>query len=165
MLWPQRPSHGSPSTTAASPPPALAALPPPLWGAWPRPCLPRSLRGGAAPRESQRWLEKRQLKGQPPPCQLLQWGWKEGALQRSPAPYSPEMGSVAHSTPFALWCPGIQPPAFAHTVPPPGRSPSAMVIHVPSTRLNSMWTLRLSSESLLHGTFSDAPSHPLGLPQ
>lgn len=62
----------------ASPPPALAALPlqpSVLQGSWPRPSLQHSPRGGAGPREPQRWLQKRQLKGQPHPCQQLQWGW------------------------------------------------------------------------------------------
>lgn len=65
-----------------------------LWGAWPRPCLQRSLRGGAAPMRVPEVAGKEAAEGTAPTLtaaavavgatnKLSMPGWEEGALQPS----------------------------------------------------------------------------------
>lgn len=111
-------------------------------------------RGRGRPRGAQRWLKKMHpLKGQPWLCQLLQGRGRD----RQPPPLQARMegrGPPAFPLPRDGWLSSFNTlfwpprgPAFAPAAPLPGCSPptSCIPTHVPSTRLNSIWTLRLRS--------------------
>lgn len=110
---PWQPRRHSPSTCSGCPPRRW------LWGAWPRPCLHRSPRGGASPREPQRWLkEAAKETAQSPPAAAVGVGatttprCPDGSQGPSSLPTPQRLSAQLIRYLLFYGCPGIQPPSF-----------------------------------------------------